>query len=139
MPYAKDRNARLYYDDGCGPCRFFASAAAGLSRHRVRAIPLAAAAAEGDLAGLSAEVRYGSAHLVYGTDLRSGESITGPLVGLTLGDRWERVVRNAPFVDRMLRGAYRRAWEARRARGCGADTRKELSPRDPGPPAVLGP
>jgi len=121
MPYLDDRAARLYYDDGCGPCRFFARAAAGVSHHRVEAIPLNAGPADGELGHLSEETRFGYAHLVSNSGLRTGESIAAPLLGLTLGSSWERVARRAPFVDRVLRGLYRRAWESRRARGCGAD------------------
>ena len=122
MPYAADRAPRLYYDDGCGPCRFFARAATGVSRRRLEAIPLGALRADVELQGLSGETRYGYAHLVSGSEVRTGESIVAPLLGLTLGPGWERVARRAPFVDRVLRGLYRRAWEARRARGCGANS-----------------
>lgn len=122
MPHVDDRAARLYYDDGCGPCRFFARAAAGVSHHRVEAIPLDARVADGELGALPSEARYGYAHLASGDGLRTGEAIAVPLLGLAFGSSWERVARHAPFVDRALREMYRRAWESRRARGCGTDT-----------------
>jgi hypothetical protein len=120
MPYVGERAARLFYDDACGPCRFLARAAVGVSRHRIEATPLDAAAADEPLGALSPETRYGSAHLSLDGALRSGDSVPAPLLGLTLGASWETVVRRVPFLDRSLRRFYLRLWTARRTRGCGA-------------------
>jgi hypothetical protein len=119
MPYLGDRSARLFYDDSCGPCRFFAEVTAGVSRHRVTAIPLEAPAATAALGDLPSETRYGYAHLVTEGARRTGEEITVPLVGLTVGRTGARVVRGVPFLERALRRMYLRAWQRRRARGCG--------------------
>jgi len=119
MPSLDDRAARLFYDDSCGPCRFAAHATEALSRHRVLALPLADPSADRTLGHLSSEDRFGYAHLAIGGVLRTGETIPVPLVGLTLGRRWERVFRQVPPLADSLRWAYLRLWEARRARGCG--------------------
>ncbi len=120
MPYPGDRAARLFYDDACGPCRLFARASEAVSHHRVVAAPLSGSDADARLAGLSAEARFGSAHLDAGRDLRTGDALALPLVGLTLGPRWERIVRRIPPAERALRRAYLWLWEYRRTRGCAA-------------------
>ena len=118
MPYALDRSARLYYDDSCGPCRFLARAAETVSRQRVVATPLEDRAADRDLRQLSAEARFGYAHLAGRGELRTGEELVVPLVGLALGPTWERVVRRVGPVDRALRWGYVRLWQYRRTKGC---------------------
>jgi hypothetical protein len=120
MPYLTDRTARLFYDESCGPCRLLARAAEGISGHQVVATPLTGAAADHALGGLPSERRFAYAHLATGTSLLTGESLTTPLVGLTLGPRAERIVRRLPPVERSLRWAYDRLWEYRRTRGCAA-------------------
>jgi predicted DCC family thiol-disulfide oxidoreductase YuxK len=122
MPLLTDRSARLFYDDGCGPCRLLAQASQAVSRHRIVATPLDAPSADLALDGLSQEERFGSAHLERAGELRSGEAVAAPLVGLTLGASWERVVRRAPFLDRSLRRLYLAFWRHRRDRGCAAAT-----------------
>ena len=121
MPSSTDRAARLFYDDACGPCRLLARAGETVSRHRVVAAPLSAGDADVRLVGLSAETRFGSAHLDAGAELRTGDALAVPLVGLTLGPYWERVVRRVPPAERALRRTYRWLWEYRRTRGCAAD------------------
>ncbi len=120
MPYAGDRAARLFYDETCGPCRLLARASEGLSRQKLVATPLSGASADDRLADLDPESRYAYAHLDSGSQLRTGEAITAPLVGLTLGPTWERVVRGVPPVDRSLRRLYLWLWDYRRTRGCAA-------------------
>jgi hypothetical protein len=117
MPYASDRSARLYYDDSCGPCRFMARATEAVSRQRVTATPLAAPTADGELQHLSSEQRYRFAHLATGGALRTGEALLAPLVGLTLGSTWERVVRRVPPLDRALRWGYVHLGQYRHAHG----------------------
>jgi hypothetical protein len=120
MPYAGDRSARLFYDDACGPCRLLARATEQVSRHRVVATPLTSPVANVRLDGVPPEARYGYAHLDAVGGLRTGEAITAPLVGLTLGPTWEGVVRKVPPLDRAMRRAYLWFWEYRRTRGCAA-------------------
>jgi len=122
MPYLADRSARLYYDDSCGPCRFLARAAEGMSHHRVEAVPLGAPAADVELGALPVETRYGSAHLSIDGALRTGDGVPVPLLGLTLGPRWEQVARKVPIADRALRSTYVRLWKVRQRSGCGAKT-----------------
>ncbi|HYB63359.1 MAG TPA: hypothetical protein VEE86_02935 [Thermoplasmata archaeon] len=119
MPYLADRAARLYYDDACGPCRLLARTTESVSRHRVVATPLVGPAADTALGGLPETTRFGSAHLASGGAVRSGGELVAPLVGLTLGRSWERVVRGAPFLERSLRSLYLRLQTARNSRGCG--------------------
>jgi hypothetical protein len=120
MPYASDRSARLFYDDSCGPCRLLARTAEAVSHHRVVATPLDAPSADGELGRMDPGLRYGYAHLAVGRELRTGEQLTVPLVGLALGTTWERVIRTVPPLDRSLRWAYLRLWGYRRTHGCGA-------------------
>ncbi len=119
MPYASDRAARLFYDDGCGPCRLFARAAEAMSHHRLAAVPLDAPGAEPLLGRLDPGTRFGYAHLAAGDRLSTGEALTLPLLGLTLGPTWEEFARRVPRLGRYLEGLYRRFWAARRTRGCG--------------------
>ncbi len=120
MPLLTDRSARLYYDDSCGPCRLLAHASEAVSRHRVVATPLDSPDAERALGALPRERRFGSAHLERAGELRSGDALTSPLVGLTLGASWEQVARRVPVVDRLLRRLYLGFWRYRRERGCAA-------------------
>jgi len=120
MPYLVDRAARLYYDDACGPCRLLARTTEGVSRGRVVATPLAGPEADGALGGLSETTRFGSAHLASEGAVRSGGELVAPLIGLTFGRRWERVVRGVPPLERSLRSLYLRLQAARNSRGCGA-------------------
>lgn len=120
MPVASDRSVRLFYDESCGPCRFVARAAQAASRRRVVATPLDSPLANETLGALNSETRYAYAHLAREDELRTGEALVGPLVGLTLGRSWEKVVRRVPPIDRALRWIYRSLWEYRRTRGCGA-------------------
>lgn len=119
MPHASDRAARLFYDDGCGPCRLFARAAEAMSHHRVAAVPLDAPDAEPLLGLLDPGTRFGYAHLAAGDRLSSGEALTLPLLGLTLGPTWEEVARRVPRLARSLERLYRRFWAVRRTGGCG--------------------
>jgi hypothetical protein len=111
---------RLYYDPGCGPCRFFARSVAWAAHARVRSLPYDGVEADRELAGLSAEDRFAYAHLVDQHGRRSGADIMAPLVGLTLGPTGERVVRDVGPADRALRWIYGRFWTYRRTRGCAA-------------------
>jgi len=120
MPYLGDRAARLYYDDGCGPCRLLARAAEGASRHRLVSTPLASATADRDLAALSPEQRFGSAHLLTSEGLRSSERMPLSLLGVVAGPTVQRVVERVPWLGGSLRRAYTYLWTARRDRGCGA-------------------
>ena len=120
MPYAGDRVARLYYDDGCGPCRLLARAAEGASRHRLVSTPLSSPSADRDLAALSPEERFGSAHLLGSEGLRSSERMPLSLLGVVAGPTARRVVERVPWLDGSLRWAYQYLWTARRARGCGS-------------------
>ncbi|HTT16343.1 MAG TPA: hypothetical protein VMH49_03155 [Thermoplasmata archaeon] len=120
MPYVGERDVRLFYDASCGPCRMLARASEQLSRHRLEAIPLDAPAAEPELRHLSAELRYGYAHLGSRSGLRTGDAIAVPLLGLTLGPTWERLARRVPLLGRSLEGLYRRLGRARRTHGCAA-------------------
>ncbi len=120
MPDLGDRVARLYYDDSCGPCRLLARASEGVSHHRLRATPLDAPAATSDLARLSEEERYGSAHLLEGEALRTGADITTPLVALTLGPTAGRLLERIPPARRAVRWIYVRLWTHRRVHGCAA-------------------
>lgn len=119
MSYLEDRSARLFYDRACGPCRFLAQAAEGTSRHRLVASPLDSSVADEVLGSLPAETRYGYAHVAKDGAIASGEGVVAPLVGLTLGPAWERVVRRVALLDRALTRTYRVLWEYRRAHGCG--------------------
>jgi hypothetical protein len=120
MPYLADRSARLFYDDSCGPCRLLARASESLSHHRLTATPLDDPVAEGSLGSLSTEDRFAYAHLARGSELRTGEALVLPLVGLALGERWERFARRLPGLERGLRRVYGGLWEYRRAHGCAA-------------------
>lgn len=119
MSAASDRSARLFYDDTCGACRLFARAAEGASRRQLVAIPLSNPDADTELNALPTEVRNGFAHLMRDGQLRTGEALASPLVRLIVGPRLGRALGRVPFVDRSLRGVYRRLWEFRRSHGCG--------------------
>ncbi len=119
MPFVEERAARLYYDRGCGSCTFFARAAVGASHRHLVAVPLDAPGADHDLAGLSAEDRFASAHLVAEGVRRTGPEILVPLLSFAVGDRASRVLARAPPLDRSVRWLYRRFWNHHRTRGCG--------------------
>jgi hypothetical protein len=123
MPYDPELRARLYYDRSCGPCRFFAGTVEGMSRGRIAAVPLDATRADPDLGDLPDTVRYGAAHVVVGTDRRSGPEIVGPLVAITFGPTAGRLLGRVPWVDRPLRWMYLRFWEHRRRHGCATEAR----------------
>jgi len=115
-------DAYLYYDPGCGPCRFFARVCQWASRSRLQALPYDGTEARLQLADLTDEVRFSYAHLVSRQGRMSGAAIMTPLVGLTLGPTTERVVAHAPPLEQGLRWIYTRFWNYRRTRGCAAPT-----------------
>ena len=115
--------ARLFYDDGCGPCRFFARASVGVGLGRVRMLPLRSPEADRDLRGLRAEEREGSFHLLTTRGLSSGEAALLPWVRVTLGPHLAEVIARAPPFRRTLVGVYRLLWEHRRTHGCGVASR----------------
>ncbi|MFI5418266.1 MAG: hypothetical protein ACHQ2Y_05145 [Candidatus Lutacidiplasmatales archaeon] len=122
--------AMLYYDDGCGPCTFFARTVTWASHRRLDSIPLASPKADIELAGMSESARFDYAHLREESGLLSGADIMAPLVGLTFGKTGARMVRAAPPVDRSLRWLYHRFWAHRMSRGCAPDTRTNPSGGD---------
>ena len=117
-----DRHARLYYDPSCGSCRFLAGTVGELSRGRVETVPLTAGAAASDLGDLRDDERSRTAHVVEGTERRSGPDIVVPLVGLTFGPGVGRLFAQHPTLARPLRWGYGRLWEYRQHRGCAAKT-----------------
>jgi hypothetical protein len=119
MPSVDDRIARLYYDRGCGSCSVFARVAEEASHRRLVAVPLDTPAADRDLSGLPAEVRFGSAHLVTEGSRLSGPAIVTPLLGFAVGARLSRLLAHAPLLDRSLRWLYLRFWNHHQTRGCG--------------------
>lgn len=123
MSYVSDRAARLYYDDGCGPCGLLARAAEEMSGHHVLATPLTAPLAERDLGELEVEGRLGYAHLLAGDRRWTGADLTTPLIGYLFGPRAEATVRRIRPLDRALAWAYGRLWQYRRLHGCGASSR----------------
>jgi hypothetical protein len=114
--------ARLFYDPGCGPCRFFAGVSQWASRSRLRSLPYDGEEARRELSGLDDETRFAFAHLVRRQERWSGPAMMAPLVGLTLGPSAERILDRVRPFDRGLRWIYRRFWNYRRTRGCAADT-----------------
>lgn len=111
---------RLFYDGGCGPCSLFARASRGLSRGRVKIVPLQSLEADPDLGRLSPEVREGSFHLVAQGSLSSGEEALLPWLRATLGPSAAEGVRHVPPARVLMVRLYRRLWEERRRHGCGA-------------------
>ena len=112
--------ARLYYDPGCGPCRFFARVSEWASGARLRALPYDGAEANEALSNLPEEVRFSYAHLVRGAGRTTGDAIMTPLVGLTVGATGERIVARVAPLDHGLRWLYNRFWDYRRTQGCAA-------------------
>jgi len=122
MPRDAEPTARLFYDPSCGPCRFLAGAAQGLSRGRLESIPFNAPAAQTALADLPEEPRYSAAHVVSISGRSSGAAIVRSLIGTTFGPAAEGVIVRHPTLDRPLRWVYQRFWEQRRDR-CAVDAR----------------
>jgi hypothetical protein len=118
MPVDPERRARLFYDPHCGPCRFLAGAAEGVSHGRLESIPFDAPAARTVLADLAEEVRFDAAHVVSGSERRSGPEIVASLVGTTFGPRAGELFARFPTLDRPLRWLYLRLWNYRRRSAC---------------------
>ncbi len=112
--------ARLYYDPGCGPCRFFARVAGSAGRGRLEIRPFDGGPAEEDLGGLDPTVRFAYAHLVAGGRIATGADIMLPLLGSTVGPSTERILRRIPPAERGLADLYGLFWRYRRAHGCAA-------------------
>ncbi|MGP8077177.1 MAG: hypothetical protein ACLQD8_08810 [Thermoplasmata archaeon] len=123
MPFDPERHARLYYDPSCGPCSLFAGTVEGVAHGRVEPVPFDALRADPDLGDLPVPVRYGAAHLVVGSERRTGPEIVGPLVGMTLGPTAGRLFERFPTLGRPLRWIYLRFWEHRSRHGCSTPVR----------------
>ncbi|MGB6500753.1 MAG: hypothetical protein WBG19_05070 [Thermoplasmata archaeon] len=117
MPPDPVRPVRLFYDPTCGPCRFLASAAEGLSRGRLESVAFDGPDARVALEDLSEEMRFGAAHVVTADERRSGAEIVGPLVATTFGPRLGGLYDLFPTLARPLHWIYWRLWENRR-RSC---------------------
>ena len=114
--------AWLFYDPGCGPCRFFARVCEWASRSRVRSLSYDGEEARRELIRLDDATWFSYAHLVHVPNRCSGASIMTPLAGWILGSTAERIVAGAPPLDRGLKWVYNRFWNYRRTRGCAART-----------------
>jgi predicted DCC family thiol-disulfide oxidoreductase YuxK len=113
----------LYFDAACGPCTLFAQVARALGTGRVRLLPLGGTEAERELAEMGQQERDQAFHLVGAGHVQTGEAAVIPLVGLTFGERAERVARAVPPLRWGLVGTYRRFWRQRQLRGCATPAR----------------
>jgi predicted DCC family thiol-disulfide oxidoreductase YuxK len=111
----------LFYDDGCGPCTFWARLSRGFGRGRIRIYSLDSPEAEGTLKSLPETDRYGSFHLSSPEHTWSGIGALPSLVGLVAGATAERVVERVSFLRRALDRTYASFWEYRRTRGCAVE------------------
>ena len=102
MPPDPVRPVRLFYDPTCGPSRFLASAAEGLSRGRLESVAFDGPDARVALEDLSEEMRFGAAHVVTADERRSGAEIVGPLVATTFGPRLGGLYRPVPHARAAL-------------------------------------
>jgi len=116
------RGPAVFFDAGCGPCRFFARVTEALSRSGVATHPLDGPEADLALDGMPLDSRFASFHLVEGGRTLSGADAMPAWVGLVGGPTWRRVAEQVTPVRGLLRSIYLRLWEYRRSHGCVAGT-----------------